>query len=156
MTSPANRQFIRRNLPKAGVFLLAAAFSLMMGFAAQANGTPTPANPTWGDMVGLTETAGEAGLSRLGASPEQIVGRLIGAGIGLLGTVFVALLIYGGIIWMTAQGNEDKVKKAKGIITSAVIGLVVVFSAYAIANFVVGAIATSFEEAPAPSEPAGP
>lgn len=41
---------------------------------------------------------------------------------------------------MTAAGEPDKVKKAKNTITYAVIGLVIIASAYAIANFVINNI----------------
>jgi RsiW-degrading membrane proteinase PrsW (M82 family) len=50
--------------------------------------------------------------------------------------VFLILIIYGGILWMTAAGNEEKVKKAKELITEALIGLVIVLAAYAISYFV--------------------
>jgi len=41
-------------------------------------------------------------------------------------------MIYAGYLWMLARGNEQEVEKAKNIIIYAVIGLVVVLSAYAI------------------------
>ena len=56
--------------------------------------------------------------------------------LGLLGLIAVVFIIYAGFIWMTAGGNEDKVDKAKQIISSASIGLVIVLLAWAIVNFV--------------------
>lgn len=52
--------------------------------------------------------------------------------IGLLGVIFIILIIFGGIQWMTAGGNEEQVKKAQNRIKNAVIGLIVTVSAYAI------------------------
>lgn len=49
-----------------------------------------------------------------------------------LGVVFMILMVYGGVLWMTDQGNEEQVKKAKDLIISALIGLVIVLAAYAI------------------------
>ncbi len=72
-----------------------------------------------------------------------LVGSFIAAALGLLGVVLVVLIVYAGFIWMTAQGNEEKIKKAKGMITSAVIGIIIIFAAYAITQFVVGALSTS-------------
>ena len=46
------------------------------------------------------------------------------------------LIIYGGILWMTAMGKENQVEKAKNIIIQAVIGLVIVLAAYAITSFI--------------------
>jgi len=51
-------------------------------------------------------------------------------------------MITGGISWMMAGGNQEKVGKAKKIIISAIIGLVIVFSAYAVTAFV-GTMLTS-------------
>ncbi|MFA6588297.1 MAG: pilin [Patescibacteria group bacterium] len=56
--------------------------------------------------------------------------------LGLLGLIAVIMILYGGFIWLTAGGNEDKVDSAKKIISSACIGLVVVLLAWAIVNFV--------------------
>lgn len=57
--------------------------------------------------------------------------------LGLLGVIFLVLLIYGGFLWMTARGSEQQVEKAKEVIFSAVIGLIIVVAAYAISIFVV-------------------
>jgi hypothetical protein len=46
-------------------------------------------------------------------------------------------MIYAGILWMTAQGNDQKVEKAKQMITEAIVGLIIVVAAYAIAYFVI-------------------
>jgi hypothetical protein len=57
--------------------------------------------------------------------------------LGLLGLIAVVMILYGGFMWMTAGGNEDKVSTAKKIITAAVIGLIVILLAWAIVIFVV-------------------
>lgn len=46
------------------------------------------------------------------------------------GILLFAMLIYGGITWLTAAGNEDQTEKAQKIISSAIIGLVIVVTAY--------------------------
>ncbi|HTM68095.1 MAG TPA: pilin [Candidatus Binatia bacterium] len=68
------------------------------------------------------------------------VSNVIKAFMGLLGIVAVVIILLGGFKWMTAGGNEEKVAEAKKLIISGVIGLVIILSAYAIAQFVVGAI----------------
>lgn len=77
----------------------------------------------------------KAGGTR-GATLEAEVGDIIAAVLGLLGTIFLVLTIYAGILWMTAIGDEGKIDKAKEILTSAVIGLAIVVSAYTITYFV--------------------
>jgi tetrahydromethanopterin S-methyltransferase subunit G len=43
-------------------------------------------------------------------------------------------------MWMTAQGDSGKIDKAKGILKGAVIGLIIIFSAYSIAFFVIASL----------------
>ena len=57
--------------------------------------------------------------------------------LGFLGIVFFVLIFAAGLMWMTAAGVEDKITKAKKILTSASIGLVVVFASYLISYLVV-------------------
>ncbi len=68
------------------------------------------------------------------------VSNVIKAFMGLLGIVAVVIILLGGFKWMTAGGNEEKVTEAKKLIISGIIGLVIIMSAYAIAQFVVSAI----------------
>lgn len=57
--------------------------------------------------------------------------------ISLIGIVFILFTIYAGYLWMTAQGNEQKADRAKEILQQSIIGIIVVFGAYAIAYFVI-------------------
>ncbi|MDP3836646.1 MAG: pilin [bacterium] len=66
----------------------------------------------------------------------KTIGTIVNAALSLLGIIFVVLIIYAGFNWMTASGNEESVSKAKKIITSAVIGLIIVLSAWGIWTFV--------------------
>lgn len=50
--------------------------------------------------------------------------------------VFFFLLLFGGIRWITAGGDKEALAKAQGTITSALIGIVIVFSAWAILSLV--------------------
>ena len=75
--------------------------------------------------------------SGLGSNPlDETLGLLINVLLGLLGIIFLVLVIYAGFLWMTAGGDEKQVAKAKSIIITAVIGLVILLSAYAISSFV--------------------
>ncbi len=82
----------------------------------------------------------------IGLGTEDVrttVSRIIRAFMGLLGIVAVIIILLGGFKWMTAAGNEEKVAEAKKLIVSGVIGLVIIMSAFAIAQFVVGAVVNS-------------
>lgn len=68
--------------------------------------------------------------------PQIIVAKIINAGLGLLGTLLVIYMVYGGMYWMTANGETQKVDKAKAILRQAIIGLLITVSAYSISAFV--------------------
>lgn len=73
-------------------------------------------------------------------SVPALVGQIISAGLGIVGSLALIMFIYGGITWMTASGNEQSVTKGKNIIIWATLGLVVIFSSYALVRFVIQAI----------------
>lgn len=70
------------------------------------------------------------------ASLGEIIINMIRLFFALLGFIALFLMLYGGFVWMTSQGDIDKVKTAKQILYNAIIGLIVIFSAFAIATFV--------------------
>jgi hypothetical protein len=102
---------------------------------------------SFSDISGLTKTtAGEAGLSQ--TDYAVIVANIITAILGIVGVIFVILFIYGGFIWLTSAGNEEKIGKAKKILSYAVIGVIIVAGAYAITTFIAGAIPAGTGVAP--------
>jgi hypothetical protein len=78
---------------------------------------------------GYADVSGTEGIS-------DLVARIIFTGLSVLATIFVVLIIISGYQWMTAGGNEEQVAKAKKNISNAVIGLVIILSAYAITWFI--------------------
>lgn len=92
---------------------------------------------------GLRETAGTAGFGTEPGDLSATIGNIISVVLGLVGFIFIILVIYGGFLWMTASGDEKKVEKARGIITYAVIGLAIIAAAYMITNFVFTQVLTS-------------
>jgi len=90
-----------------------------------------------GDInIGPKATA--AGVNKVGT-----IGDLIGAAIGsafLIAFLLVfVMLVFGGVQWILAGGDKEGTEKARKRITAALIGLAIVFSAYALA-FLVEAI----------------
>lgn len=90
-----------------------------------------------GDAFGknLTDAATEAQYNT--TDVQTIVAIVIRSILGLLGVIFLVLMIYGGFLWMTAKGNEQQVEKAKNLITAAIIGVIIVLSSYAISVFII-------------------
>ena len=84
----------------------------------------------------------EAGLA-FSDNPSFVIGDILNGVFGILGTIFLLLIIYGGTLWMTAAGNEEQVTKAKKILSSATIGLFIVVLSYVISLFVAKVIIQS-------------
>ena len=83
---------------------------------------------------GLITTAQTAGYEEV--SYIQVISALFNVVLGTLGIVFVVFIIYGGFLWMTAGGGAEQVKKAKGILTNSIIGLIIVLAAYAFTAYI--------------------
>ena len=64
------------------------------------------------------------------------VNNIINVVIGVLGVVAVVVVIYGGFLFLTAQGDPGKIKKGKDSITWGIIGLVIALLSWSIINFV--------------------
>lgn len=109
-------------------FFIALVISLTLVFM-----VPALAGPLKGSVDSLNTALGGTGLEK---NLESTVGTVIKAVLAMVGTIFLVLTIYAGILWMTASGNEEQVTKATGIIKAAIIGLAITMSAYAITYFV--------------------
>lgn len=89
---------------------------------------------------GLQETAKAADLPNQDRDVPGMIGLIIKAALGLVATIFFALMIYGGFLWMTARGEGEQVGTAKKLIGNAVLGVVVISAAYAITQFVLDSL----------------
>ena len=67
---------------------------------------------------------------------STLIGRIIKGALGVVGSLALLMFIYGGLIWMTSGGNEEKIKKGKGILIWAIFGIVIIFTSYSILNMV--------------------
>lgn len=50
---------------------------------------------------------------------------------------FIVLFLVGGVMYMTSAGNEEQSKKARTLLIEAVVGLVIVLSAWAVSNWII-------------------
>lgn len=76
-------------------------------------------------------------------SPQVLIGNIINAVLGISGSLALVMFIYGGFTWMLSGGNSEKVAKGKNTLVWAAIGLIVIFSSYAMVNFVFEGLARS-------------
>lgn len=97
---------------------------------------------TTNTLLKLNDVAGQGGYKQLPAGQAgekavpNILAAVVQAFLGLLGVIFLILIIYGGYTWMTARGEEEKVEKAKDTIRRAIIGLAIIVAAFSITYFV--------------------
>jgi Type IV secretion system pilin len=69
-------------------------------------------------------------------SPIATAGKVIQVLLGLLGIIAVSIIIYGGVLWTTSGGSEEKINQAKKLLQNAVIGLIIILSAWGITYFI--------------------
>lgn len=84
----------------------------------------------------LTFNTANLGPSTFGNLPNLLPSAIVGTGInlflGLAGVMAFLYLLWGGIQWITGGADKDAVEKARKKISAALIGLAIVFSAYAL------------------------
>ena len=107
-------------------FCLTAVLSVSISFVnAQDCGTDRVClyNPIAGESGGETDI-------------PTIVGNVIKAVTGIIGSLTLLVFIYGGFMWLTSAGQQEKVKTGMMTMLYATIGLFVIFSSYAILSLI--------------------
>ena len=106
-------------------------FVLTIGVSAQATGDA---------LNGLEQTADKVTAFKNQTPDANFIqtrsGVIIGSVLALVGVLFLIMMIYAGIMWMTAQGNDQQVTKAKDLLIKSVIGIIIIFAAYAITAYI--------------------
>lgn len=97
---------------------------------------PAHATDIKDDIIGQVTASGEKGEFKSDAAPQQIIAEIIQVGLGVVGTLFISLIVYGGYLRFTSLGESDRVEKSTSVIQRAVIGLVVTLMAYGITLFI--------------------
>ncbi|OGH64313.1 MAG: hypothetical protein A2821_04085 [Candidatus Magasanikbacteria bacterium RIFCSPHIGHO2_01_FULL_41_23] len=107
----------------------------------------------------LVDVVGPSGIDE--SDIGQAAGSVVQGVLGAVGLLFFCLMVYAGMVWMTAQGDDARVTKARDTIIAASIGMVIIVASYAITNLVVERIintgkpivggASNDPEAPSPN-----
>jgi len=106
----------------------------VMVSAAPTDATPEQKVGGTNDVLGINY----GGATGLGSKDVRTtVASIINVALGLLGIVAVVIILIGGFEWMTAGGNEEKTGEARNRIFAGIIGLAIILSAYALAQFVI-------------------
>jgi hypothetical protein len=72
--------------------------------------------------------------------PRLIVAELINVFVGFLSLIFVILILHAGFLFMISGGDKEKTDRAKRSIGNALIGLILVLSAWTITTFSIDTI----------------
>jgi hypothetical protein len=116
------------------IFILFLCLATQLAFAAKNTEDQSEANNTAGTVT-LTNP-----LSEGKTDIPTLLGTVINSVMGVIGSLALVMFIYGGITWMLSTGNQERVTKGKNILIWAAVGLVIIFSAYALVKFVLTAI----------------
>jgi len=82
-------------------------------------------------QINLSPTNGPAG-SATSLTIERIINWAISAVLIVAAILFFFMLIFGGIRWIMSGGDKANTEAARGQVTAAIVGLIIVFSAWAI------------------------
>jgi len=69
-------------------------------------------------------------------TPEAIIVWAVSIIVVVAGLIFFFMLIIGGLKWILSGGDKAQTEAARGQITAALVGLVIIFSAWAITTLV--------------------
>ena len=129
--------------------LFAAAFMAVAILSLAAVPTVHALSTEAGEAYGLNDaTPGSISKNTL----PVVIGRVLKVMLGLVGTLFLLLMVYAGLLYMTAKGDAKKIDSAKQMILGAIIGVVIVASAYSITSFVLEAATGQAPSADQPAE----
>lgn len=82
-------------------------------------------------------------LGESGTDLRSVIVNIINIALGFLGIVAIGIVLYAGFLWMSSNGEEEKVTRAKQILKAGAIGLLIILSAWTIVTFVISKISGS-------------
>ncbi len=74
------------------------------------------------------------------STPQALIGKIINAVLGIVGSLALLMFVYGGLTWMTSAGSQEKVKKGRDIIVWSAIGLAIIFASYGLVRILISKI----------------
>lgn len=120
-----------------------------------ANGTVSVQEPELGACVSTPDATPIGGapapdrtvvlqdpLNLSGGIP-QLIANIIKAAVGVMGALALLIFVYGGFLWLTSGGESAKIQEGKEAMKWTAIGLIVVFSSYALVSFVLDSLTNS-------------
>lgn len=72
--------------------------------------------------------------------PRVIVARIIQVFLGLLATIALGIVLYGGFLWMFSSGDSTKLSRARLLLVQGAVGLAIILSSVTIVTFILNAL----------------
>lgn len=89
-------------------------------------------------------TPGSLGIDQPGAAGFNgvtdvriTIAKIVRTAMSFIGTILFLIVLYAGVLWMTAGGNPEKVEEAKKWLGGAIIGLIIILAAYGLTTFII-------------------
>ena len=101
--------------------------SILFGFSMPAVACPA-------DRVCLDNPLGDK------VTAQDIIGTVIKGVLGVLGSLALFMMVWGGFQWLTSAGNKDKVEKGTKTMVWSIIGVIIALSSYILVDEVLKAL----------------
>ena len=91
------------------------------------------------DIFNLGQEAAREGLGEralVDLDPRLYIMRIVRGALTFVGLIFIVLIVWGGFQYMTSGGNREGTEKARSVLTTSVVGLLIMLSSYGIVRFV--------------------
>lgn len=85
---------------------------------------------------GVRDLRGDSGVQDI--SLAQHLQNALKAATSLVAIIAVAVIIYGGVLYITSAGDPKKAEQAKSLVLYTIVGLLLIGAAAIIVNFILG------------------
>lgn len=113
-------------------------FSMCVLFLAVA--LPVYAQNSFAEGIQQVEGLAQSNKLSEASSAKDILQNIVKWLLTLVGTIATISLLYGGFLYITSEGEEDKASQAKHIILYSVIGIIIIGISAIIVNVVINVV----------------
>lgn len=86
--------------------------------------------------MGSSNPGAWTALGCITTDPQDLLGKVLGLGIGMAGGIAFLLIIFGGLQIMTSAGNPEQLNAGRELVSSAVTGLLLIIFSIFLLQFI--------------------
>lgn len=83
-----------------------------------------------------SEMAQDRGFGTTMTDPRANIRTTLNIAMGFLGVIVVVMVLYGGLLWLTAAGREEQITKGKHVLLWSAVGAVIISIAWTITSYI--------------------